>query len=130
MRHIGFGLVAGEGRAAQNRVSPKIAPSSTVRAAGIHGGSQGVINPVVTLSWNVKSYPAAVARTVGQMRLAGVNGPYALLLGAEQYTAASGVGDERYPILQHIQHLVDGESSGPQRSKGVLWLRRVAVILS
>jgi uncharacterized linocin/CFP29 family protein len=43
------------------------------------------------------------------MRLAGVNGPYALLLGAGQYTAASGESDEGYPILQHIQHLVDGE---------------------
>jgi uncharacterized linocin/CFP29 family protein len=78
-------------------------------AAGIHGVRQGVSNPVVTLSSNVKSYPAAVARAVSQMRLAGVNGPYALLLGAEQYTAASAESDEGYPILQHIQHLVDGE---------------------
>jgi uncharacterized linocin/CFP29 family protein len=78
-------------------------------AAGIQGIRQGVSNPVVTLSSNVKSYPAAVARAVSQLRLAGVNGPYALLLGAEQYTAASGDSDEGYPILQHIQHLVDGE---------------------
>jgi uncharacterized linocin/CFP29 family protein len=78
-------------------------------AAGIHGVRQGVSNPAVTLPSNVKSYPAAVARAVSQMRLAGVNGPYVLLLGAEQYTAASGESDEGYPILQHIQHLVDGE---------------------
>lgn len=78
-------------------------------AAGIQGVRQGVSNPVVTLSSNVRSYPAAVARAVSQLRLAGVNGPYALVLGAEQYTAASGESDEGYPIFQHIQHLVDGE---------------------
>jgi uncharacterized linocin/CFP29 family protein len=46
---------------------------------------------------------------VSQLRLAGVNGPYALLLGAEPYTAVSGASDEGYPVLQHIQRLVDAE---------------------
>jgi uncharacterized linocin/CFP29 family protein len=38
-----------------------------------------------------------------------VNGPYALLLGAEPYTAVSGESDEGYPILEHIRRLVDAE---------------------
>ena len=33
--------------------------------------------------------------------------PYALLLGSEPYTAIGGATDG-YPVLQHIQHLVDG----------------------
>ncbi|MFZ0502833.1 MAG: family 1 encapsulin nanocompartment shell protein, partial [Chthoniobacterales bacterium] len=41
--------------------------------------------------------------------LAGVNGPYALLLGAEPYTAIGGGSDDGYPVLKHIQRLVDGE---------------------
>ena len=63
----------------------------------------------MTLPSNVRGYPGAVAQAVSQLRLAGVNGPYALLLGAEPYTAVSGASDQGYPVLQHIQHLVDGE---------------------
>lgn len=78
-------------------------------AAGIQGVRQGSSNPGLTLPSNVRGYPGAVAQAVSQLRLAGVNGPYALLLGAEAYTAVSGGSDEGYPVLQHIQGLVDGE---------------------
>ena len=50
-----------------------------------------------------------VAQAVSQLRLAGVNGPYALLLGSEPYTAIGGATDDGYPVLQHIQRLVDGK---------------------
>lgn len=78
-------------------------------AAGIAGVRQGSSNPGLTLPSNVKGYPGAVAQAVSQLRLAGVNGPYALVLGSQAYTAASGGSDEGYPILRHIQRLIDGE---------------------
>ena len=78
-------------------------------SAGIQGVRQGTSNPVLTLPADVPGYPGAVAQAVSQLRLAGVNGPYALLLGAEPYTAIGGGSDDGYPILHHIQHLVDGE---------------------
>jgi uncharacterized linocin/CFP29 family protein len=78
-------------------------------AAGIQGIRQGCSNPVLSLPSNVKGYSGAVAQAVSQLRLAGVNGPYALVLGAEAYTAASGGSEDGYPILRHIQRLVDGE---------------------
>jgi uncharacterized linocin/CFP29 family protein len=78
-------------------------------AAGIQGVRQGSSNPQMTLPSNVRGYPGAVAQAVSQLRLAGVNGPYALLLGAEAYTAVSGGSDEGYPVLQHIRRLIDGE---------------------
>jgi uncharacterized linocin/CFP29 family protein len=78
-------------------------------SAGIEGVRQGTSNPVLSLPAEVKAYPDAVERAVSQLRLAGVNGPYALLLGAEPYAAVSGGSDEGYPVLQHIRHLVDGE---------------------
>ncbi len=53
-------------------------------AAGIQGIRQGSSNPALTLPSNVRGYPDAVAQAVSQLRLAGVNGPYALLLGAER----------------------------------------------
>ncbi len=81
-------------------------------AAGIQGIRQGASNPAVTLPSNVRGYPGAVAQAVSQLRLAGVNGPYALVLGAEAYTAASGGTEEGYPVFQHIERLVDG---------GIIW---------
>lgn len=78
-------------------------------AAGIQGIRQGSGNAGVTLPSNVKGYSGAVAQAVSQLRLAGVNGPYALVLGAEAYTAASGGSDEGYPVFRHIRPLVDAD---------------------
>ncbi|MGY3495879.1 family 1 encapsulin nanocompartment shell protein [Bradyrhizobium sp. USDA 4502] len=78
-------------------------------AAGIEGIREGTSNPVLTLPSSVKNYPAVVAQAVSQLRLAGVNGPYTLLLGTEPYTAIGGATDDGYPVLQHIQRLIDGK---------------------
>ena len=78
-------------------------------AGGIQGVRQGTSNPVLTLPADVKGYPAILAQAVSQLRLAGVNGPYRFVLGAEAYTAINGGSDEGYPVLQHIHRLVDDE---------------------
>ncbi len=78
-------------------------------AGGIQGIRAGTSNPVISLPANVDAYPAAVAQAVSQLRLAGVNGPYTLVLGAKPYTAVSGGSEEGYPVLQHIHRLVDGD---------------------
>jgi uncharacterized linocin/CFP29 family protein len=81
-------------------------------AAGIQGIREGSSNPGVALPSNVRGYPGAIAQAVSQLRLAGVNGPYALVLGADAYTAASGGSDEGYPVFHHIERVVDG---------GIIW---------
>jgi uncharacterized linocin/CFP29 family protein len=81
-------------------------------AAGIQGIRQGSSNPEVALPSNAAGYPGAVAQAVSQLRLAGVNGPYALVLGSEAYTDASGGSDDGYPVLHHIERVVDG---------GIVW---------
>ena len=78
-------------------------------AAGIEGIGQGASNPLVTLPQNVEGYPAAIAQAVSQLCLAGLNGPYALVPGAKQYTDIGGGSDEGYTVLRHVQRLVDGE---------------------
>lgn len=78
-------------------------------AAGIQGIRQGTSNPVLKLPSSIKNYPGVVAQAVSQLRLAGVNGPYTLLLGTEPYTAIGGATDDGYPVLQHIQRLIDGK---------------------
>jgi len=78
-------------------------------SAGIQGIRQGTSNPVLTLPADARAYPSVVEQAVSQLRLAGVNGPYALVLGAEPYAAVSGGSDEGYPVLRHIRRLVDGK---------------------
>ncbi|WP_243047778.1 family 1 encapsulin nanocompartment shell protein [Dyella sp. RRB7] len=79
------------------------------KAAGIQGIRQGTSNAAMTLPSNVDNYPAVVAKAVSQLRDAGVNGPYTLLLGEQPFTAVSGATDEGYPVLKDIRNLVDGE---------------------
>jgi uncharacterized linocin/CFP29 family protein len=78
-------------------------------AAGIQGIREGTSNPVKTLPGNVINYPDAIAEALSQLRLAGVNGPYAVLLGADAYTALSEASDHGYPVIQHIQRILNDE---------------------
>ena len=77
-------------------------------AAGIEGIRAACSNPAIPLPPRVEDYPEAVARAVSQLRLAGCNGPYALVLGASAYTAASGGTDEGDPVFHHLNRIVDG----------------------
>jgi uncharacterized linocin/CFP29 family protein len=75
--------------------------------AGIVGIRQGTSNPPVTLPGDVRDYPNAIAQALSQLRLVGVNGPYAVLLGADAYTALAETSDHGYPVLEHVKRLVD-----------------------
>jgi uncharacterized linocin/CFP29 family protein len=50
-----------------------------------------------------------VAKAVSGLRLAGVGGPYSLLLSADAYTAVSETTEHGYPILEHLRRLLDGD---------------------
>ena len=75
-------------------------------AAGIGGVRQGTSNPIKTLPADVLEYPDAIAQGLSQLRLVGVNGPYAVLLGADAYTALAETSDHGYPVLEHVKRLV------------------------
>lgn len=76
-------------------------------AAGIMGIHQGTSNPVMTLPDSVREYPNVIAQALTTLRLAGVNGPYAVVLDADVYTALSESSDQGYPIIEHVKRLVD-----------------------
>jgi uncharacterized linocin/CFP29 family protein len=76
-------------------------------AAGIVGIRQGTSNPKMTLPTDVREYPDAIAQALSRLRLVGVNGPYAVLLGADAYTALAETSDQGYPVLEHAKRLVD-----------------------
>ncbi|WP_024514217.1 family 1 encapsulin nanocompartment shell protein [Bradyrhizobium sp. Tv2a-2] len=75
-------------------------------AAGIGGIRQGTSNPIMTLPADVREYPDAIAQALSKLRLAGVNGPYSVVLGAAAYTALAETTDNGYPVLDHVKKLV------------------------
>jgi len=78
-------------------------------AARIVGIREGASNPAITLPDSVLEYPNAIARGLSALRLAGVNGPYAVLLNAGDYTALTETSDQGYPVVEHVKRLVDGK---------------------
>jgi len=78
-------------------------------AAGIVGVRQGTSNPKKSLPDDVRKFPEAFAQALSQLRLVGVNGPYAILLGADAYTGLAETSDYGHPVLEHVKRLVEGK---------------------
>ena len=81
---------------------------SGYKEADIQGVREGTSNPIDTLPADMRDYPDAVAHALSQLRLVGVNGPYSVLLGADEYTALAETRDQGYPVLEHVKRIVDG----------------------
>ena len=79
--------------------------------AGITGIAPSSSNPPQPLPADVGDLPDGVAHALSTLRLAGVDGPYSLLLSAELYTAVAETTVHGYPIRDHIARLLpDGEA--------------------
>lgn len=86
--------------------------------AGIKGILPESSNAAVPLPKDVAAFPEAVARAVSELRLAGVNGPYALVLGTAAFTHATGGAEDGYPVLKHLEKLVDAPVAWSQALEG------------
>jgi uncharacterized linocin/CFP29 family protein len=75
-------------------------------AGGIGGIRAGTTNPPVSLPADVREYPEAIAQALGRLRLAGVDGPYSVVLSSDAYTEVSEHG---YPVIDHIKRQLSGE---------------------
>lgn len=91
-------------------------------AAQIIGIRESSSNPELSLPGEVKDYPDAISQALSQLRLAGVNGPYSVLLSAAAYTAVNETSDHGYPILKHLERLVDGDIVWAPAIEGALVL--------
>ena len=78
-------------------------------AARITGVRPSSDNAALALPGEVRDYPDVVSKAVSQLRLAGVAGPYSLLLSADAWTAVSETSDHGYPVREHLARLVDGD---------------------
>ncbi|HLH83242.1 MAG TPA: family 1 encapsulin nanocompartment shell protein [Trebonia sp.] len=79
------------------------------QAAQIAGIRQASSNERLSLPSEARDYPDAVSKAVSRLRLAGVAGPYSLLLSADAYTAVSETTEHGYPIREHLARVIDGD---------------------
>ncbi|EKF22246.1 linocin-M18 [Mycolicibacterium hassiacum DSM 44199] len=78
-------------------------------AAQIDGIRQCTSNPVLQLPDDARDITDVIAQALSELRLAGVDGPYSVLLSAEVYTKVSETTEHGYPIREHLNRLVDGD---------------------
>ncbi len=78
-------------------------------AAGITGIRASSSNPVLALPDDALGYPDIISQAVSALRLAGVNGPYSVLLSAGAYTLVTETSDHGYPIHEHLARVAGGE---------------------
>lgn len=78
-------------------------------AARITGIKQASEHPAGSLPDDPLLAPNALAQALSSLRLAGVDGPYSILLDAEAFTAVSETSDHGYPIKEHLRRLINGE---------------------
>jgi uncharacterized linocin/CFP29 family protein len=91
--------------------------------AGIGGITAGSSHTPLPVPADVAQLPDAVSQGLAALRLAGVAGPYSLLVSAELYTAVSETTDHGYPIRDHLTRLLgDGEIIWAPALQGALLL--------
>ncbi len=91
--------------------------------AGIGGITPGSSNAPLPVPADVQQLPDAVSQGLAALRLAGVGGPYSLLVSADVYTAVSETTDHGYPIRDHLARLLgDGEIIWAPALQGALLL--------
>jgi uncharacterized linocin/CFP29 family protein len=87
--------------------------------AGIRGIAEVSPHQGFTLGVEADRYPTPVASAVGQLLESGIEGPYALALGAEPYKQVSETAEHGgYPLFDHLAKILQG---GP-----ILWAPGVA----
>ncbi|MCV7385455.1 family 1 encapsulin nanocompartment shell protein [Mycolicibacter longobardus] len=78
-------------------------------AASVEGIRTASSNAALTLPEDPRDIPDAISQALSALRLAGVDGPYSVLLSADSYTKVSETSDHGYPIREHLRRLVTGD---------------------
>jgi uncharacterized linocin/CFP29 family protein len=76
--------------------------------ADLPGLLSGASQKPVRLPADGTRIPDAVAAALGQLRRAGVAGPYAMALGPDPFEQLESTVEGGYPVLRHVQSLIDG----------------------
>lgn len=78
-------------------------------AASIEGIRRSSSCPNLALPADPREMPDVISQALSELRLAGVDGPYSVLLSADVYTQVSETTVNGYPIREHLNRLVDGD---------------------
>lgn len=78
------------------------------QAGGITGMHTAAADAALTINSDYRQYPDIVAQAVANLRKSGVAGPYAIALGPRCYTGLTQTTEAGYPVMQHVQRLLDG----------------------
>jgi uncharacterized linocin/CFP29 family protein len=77
-------------------------------AAGeIDGICSAAAGEALTITEDYEAYPGVVARALSKLRAAGVAGPYAIALGPKCYTGLTQTTVAGFPVISHVERLVD-----------------------
>lgn len=77
-------------------------------AGGIRGMSECTPHKPIAIPKSYGEYPKIVAEAILALRLAGVEGPYALALGSRCFEGLSQATDDGYPVLKVVKNLIEG----------------------
>jgi uncharacterized linocin/CFP29 family protein len=76
--------------------------------ASIEGIRRSSSNRPMMLPEDPRGIPDVIAQALSGLRLAGVDGPYSVLLSADAYIKVSETTEHGYPILEHINRMING----------------------
>jgi uncharacterized linocin/CFP29 family protein len=76
-------------------------------AAAISGIVDAAGHEPIAMAESAAAAPPAVARAVSVLQRAGVEGPYALVLGTACYTRVMEGTDGGYPVVKHLRMVLD-----------------------
>ena len=76
--------------------------------AGIRGICEATPHDVIAIPADYADYPDVVVEALAKLRTSGVAGPYAIALGPRCYAGLTATAVGGYPVIEHVQGLVDG----------------------
>ena len=89
-------------------------------AAGIAGIAESSPYDVSDLGDDCTAYPGIIAVAVDRLRQSGIEGPYALALSPERYTAIVATAEHGgYLLMDHLDRILGAEPGGIVRSPGL-----------
>jgi uncharacterized linocin/CFP29 family protein len=114
-------LAALDEAARQIAVAENVAVFHGWEQAGVVGIAEASPFAPEPLGDDVEAYPRCVARAVESIRHAGVEGPYGLALGPDEYTRVIETAEHGgYPLFDHLAKILDGPIVWAPGVKGAL----------
>lgn len=116
-------LAALDEAARQIAVAENVAVFHGWEEAGITGIAEASPFDPEPLGGDAETYPRCVARAVESIRHAGVEGPFGLALGPDEYTRVIETAEHGgYPLFDHLAKILDGPIAWAPGVKGALVL--------